>query len=469
MSSKIFEAYYREIFSDLSVSREESDEIKEQLQEANPPPDKLVWLRASAFRIGCEFLTNDGDANVSLLKSINAIVNAVETTCLLPAVDHENDDFEEDQVEELYREIFGDLAVDREENQELFDFFRGTNRPPLDKLIWARSTAFRIGSEFLSDDDEEDNANNVALLKCINAIVHALEKTCMKPKPYELKVEMPVDVSISEAAQHLWDLDVNRLTPNQDYKVNVQGGKKPYWKEDNADDPLFEFVDRSAFRRPTYKAFIELLDNYSAEVGVEESVSYEERKENFRFLNTIMQTAPMQFCHSYCVANGEDVPEDPKEFIDLLNRIWFRLYSRGNGGRDSSGFEHVFVGEIKNEKVSGFHNWIYFYSEERKGNVDYRGYIKPKSYSDAPTNDDDQVLTLQFEWNGVLKNVGTSFIGVSPEFEFALYTMCFLAGEEENILDLDTGTDKFQLNCKVYTMARDKIGTSYVEALEHED
>lgn len=299
--------------------------------------------------------------------------------------------------------------------------------------------------------------------------IYSYLRLAPRPKPYELKVEMPVDISISEAAQHLWDLDVNRLTPNQDYKVNVQGGKKPYWKEDNADDPLFEFVDRSAFRRPTYKAFIELLDNYSAEVGVEESVSYEERKENYRFLNTIMQTAPMQFCHSYCVANGEDVPEDPKEFIDLLNRIWFRLYSRGNGGRDSSGFEHVFVGEIKNEKVSGFHNWIYFYSEERKGNVDYRGYIKPKSYSDAPTNDDDQVLTLQFEWNGVLKNVGTSFIGVSPEFEFALYTMCFLAGEEENILDLDTGTDKFQLNCKVFTMARDKIGTSYVEALEHED
>ncbi len=79
---------------------------------------------------------------------------------------------------------------------------------------------------------------------------------------------MPVDITISEAVQQLWDLDVNRLDPNEDYKVNVQGGKKPYWKDDNADDPLFTFVDKSALRRPTYRAFIALLDNYTAEVGV---------------------------------------------------------------------------------------------------------------------------------------------------------------------------------------------------------
>jgi poly(U)-specific endoribonuclease len=34
-------------------------------------------------------------------------------------------------------------------------------------------------------------------------------------------------------------------------------------------------------------------------------------------------------------------------------------------------------------------------------------------------------------WKGFLKPVSTSFIGVSPEFELALYTLCFLAGGEE--------------------------------------
>jgi hypothetical protein len=41
---------------------------------------------------------------------------------------------------------------------------------------------------------------------------------------------------------------------------------------------------------------------------------------------------------------------------------------------DSSGFEHVFVGEEDEETrtVSGLHNWIQIADEERKGHLDYR-------------------------------------------------------------------------------------------------
>jgi poly(U)-specific endoribonuclease len=54
---------------------------------------------------------------------------------------------------------------------------------------------------------------------------------------------------------------------------------------------------------------------------------------------------------------------------------------------------------VKDDNVTGFHNWIQFYLEESKGNIDYRGYIKPRSRdSSAETNDDDHVLTLQFSW-----------------------------------------------------------------------
>ena len=44
--------------------------------------------------------------------------------------------------------------------------------------------------------------------------------------------------------------------------------------------------------------------------------------------------------------------------------------------KDSSGFEHVFVGESRDKEVIGFHNWIQFYLQERRGNVDYQGYIR---------------------------------------------------------------------------------------------
>ena len=140
---------------------------------------------------------------------------------------------------------------------------------------------------------------------------------------------------------------------------------------------------------------------------------------------------------------------------------------------DSSGFEHVFVGEVKNGNVSGFHNWIMFYLEERRGHVDFRGYIKPKSSCresfTAETNDDDPVLTLQFKWNGVEKFVGTSFIGVTPEFEMALYTLAFLSGDcDENVITLDCGHEKFDLDVKCHKYdGNTKVGSCYVEAVAH--
>jgi poly(U)-specific endoribonuclease len=293
------------------------------------------------------------------------------------------------------------------------------------------------------------------------------------PKEYELKLSptFDLDVNLSEAIQQMWNLDVNRLTPNVDYKMNVQGGKKPYWKEDEAPDPLFSYVDKSALKRPTYRVFMALLDNYKAETGQAESVTNQEHQENWTFLKAIMQTAPMQLCHKYLHAKKPDeIPSDASGFMKLLHTIWFDLYKRKHGGpRDSSGFEHVFVGEVKNGSVSGFHNWIQFYMEEQKGDLDYRGYIKPRSRSEAQSDSDDHVLTLQFAWGGVEKFVGTSFIGVSPEFEMAVYTTCFLLGEEENEITLDTGSDEFHLKIRCYTMARDKIGTAFPEATAHYD
>lgn len=37
------------------------------------------------------------------------------------------------------------------------------------------------------------------------------------------------------------------------------------------------------------------------------------------------------------------------------------------------------------------------------------------------------VLAMQFNWDGYYKEVGSAFIGSSPEFEFALYSLCFIA------------------------------------------
>ena len=198
MANKQIVEFYRNLYSDLSVSRDENEEICQTLTELNPPPDKLVWLRATAFRIGSEYLSDgddDGDedegreANVSLLKCINAVVHAIEITCMTPSMSEEDNDddddddeeeeessFDEESFQEYVRECLGDLSVDREESEELFEFFSVTNRPTRNKLIWTRAAIFRIGSEFLTEDHEM----NVALFKCLNHLVHAFEMTCLK-------------------------------------------------------------------------------------------------------------------------------------------------------------------------------------------------------------------------------------------------------------------------------------------------
>jgi poly(U)-specific endoribonuclease len=209
---------------------------------------------------------------------------------------------------------------------------------------------------------------------------------------------------------------------------------------DAAPDHLFTKVNEKIFEnRPTFSAFIALLDNYIAETGKAEVVTEEEKRENMNFLNLIMDTAVMQYIHHYLLAKGKTRATSREEFIRELNRVWFGLYSR-KARNDSSGFEHVFLGEIKQDtkEITGFHNWIQLYFEEKKGLFDYRGYLKPKKrgFSTHIPSSSEQFISIQFLWKGYLKNVSSSFIGTSPEFEIALYTLCFFMGEEENVVDV---------------------------------
>lgn len=283
-------------------------------------------------------------------------------------------------------------------------------------------------------------------------------------------------MSLSDAVQCCWKLDSNRLRPGVDYRINVQQGKKPFWKEDKAPDPLFEHVADSVWTtRPTYRTLRSLLGHYHPETGRAERMDDRWRADIDAFLDAIIKTSVVQFCHRYCVVHGgQNVPRDMPGFARLLQTMWLDLYNRTKGGpKDSSGFEHVFCGEVRDGKISGFHNWVRFYLEERKGVsvLDYRGYIKPKNQGDAPSNSDDHVLTVQFVHRGAAKELGTMFIGTSPEFELAAYTICFLCGANgsNNLIRLNTGTDVFELEIVCHRIHGNRVGSCYPYVKSHHD
>lgn len=270
------------------------------------------------------------------------------------------------------------------------------------------------------------------------------------PAPAELH-------DLSLACDRLWELDIHRLVPDVDYVLNLQQGKKAYEARDCAKLPLFTFVDEKALQRPTYASFVALLDNYAAHTGVSEVVTPEERAENAKFLALVMDTQVMQYVHQYLLLTRKTKANNREQFIAELDELWFGLYSR-KARNDSSGFEHVFVGEIKDgSEIVGFHNWIQIYMEERAtqrnkcNSFDYKGFIRPKRRALPSTQPQshEQLVTIQFEWRGAYKSVSSSMIGTSPEFELALYTLCFYCGNEENVVQLGPYRTQVSVDCMI--------------------
>ncbi|XP_039046790.1 poly(U)-specific endoribonuclease-B-like isoform X2 [Hibiscus syriacus] len=274
--------------------------------------------------------------------------------------------------------------------------------------------------------------------------------TSIEPSEEELS-------DLSQACNRLWQLDLNRLEPEKDYQIDCGEEKKVHQKGDMAEDSLFYSLSEDIFRRPTFSRFCALLDNYNPNVGCKEVVTIEEIQEQTAFIEEISRTAPIKYLYMYLSFKGI-VSENYQDFKRMLTKLWFDLYGRGGTSGSSSAFEHVFVGEIKQcggEEVTGFHNWLQFYQEEAKGRVDYQGYILPRRRGETPDSE-TQLLTIQFQWNGVLKAVSTTLIGVSPEFEIALYTLCFFGGEKDNHVQLGP----YSVNIKCYRFG-DKISSVF--------
>ncbi|KAL5554568.1 hypothetical protein UlMin_041969 [Ulmus minor] len=230
---------------------------------------------------------------------------------------------------------------------------------------------------------------------------------------------------LSQACNKLWELDTNRLVPGKDYESDSSEGKKVFprkkvfLRDNMAGWNLFSWLSEDIFKKPSFSRFCSLLDNYNPNQGSKEVVTSEERQEQAAFIEEISRTAPIKYPHKYISSKGI-VSENYQEFKRMMTSLWFDRYGRGSTSGSSFGFEHIFVGEIKEHGEQEI--------SEAKGRVYYQGYIFPRRRGNTP---DSETHTS---------------VGVSPEFEVALYTICFYDGGEDNHIQLGP----YSVNIKCY-------------------
>lgn len=254
---------------------------------------------------------------------------------------------------------------------------------------------------------------------------------------------------ITQLATLLTSLDVNAPS-RSDYRLDRQtriSFSSISGTTDSSPNKLFSYVNEGLFSKPTYATFIKLLDNYNPYYGRTESVSTAETNEEWAFIRATMTTQVMQKAWNFLKNKGYSSSLQSK-FEEQLKEIWFKKYSR-QGSMDSSGFEHVFVGEIKGREVSGFHNWVQYYLQEKKGRADYAGYFKYMP----------NMLTFKFTWLNKWKPIGGFFIGTSPEWEVTMATVCFLLRPNVEC-QIRTGANAIAIQTYDFK-GQDSIATAY--------
>ena len=263
---------------------------------------------------------------------------------------------------------------------------------------------------------------------------------------------------MSNIYQQIWNSDRRRLTvspknsvgawldPNADILLNEQIRAFGRADLDLAKHPLFYYVNREKLNRSsTYQSLFNLLDNYIFDNQRSEIVTRAEKAEIDRFIDDIFQTEVIEVAYKY-LKQQLQLSFNWDTFKTELTQIWFSLYTNYFGDfpvRDTSAFEHIFVGEGKYDYsisdrqifggISGYHSWVKFYLDEQQNKANYLGhnYILEGNIG----VDNPYVVTVQMRWQDIdrrsglpielFKKRGCFFIGTSPECEIAMGTVAF--------------------------------------------
>lgn len=255
----------------------------------------------------------------------------------------------------------------------------------------------------------------------------------------------------------IWECDPHKLTvsarygthdwenPDADILLDEQVHPSPNPNVDLAPRLLFYSVNEEKVRSlPTYRYFIQLLDNYRVNVQAPEIITLAEKAEIYQFLEAVLATQPMELAYQY-IRHTLNMKLSWDEFGDKLYNLWFQPHKNHFGGHlvhGVSGFEHTFAGEGRHSRgaveqaqvgrISGYHSWIKLYLDEKRDRVNFLGYtygLHGHSGSSCP-----YVIIVHMEWNHpdptgntvkLFKKNNSFFVGTSPECELAMGTVAF--------------------------------------------
>lgn len=235
----------------------------------------------------------------------------------------------------------------------------------------------------------------------------------------------PTDSELRAITQRILDVDTNSLTSVVQYNIAFRRGQK-----------FFRPVNDERLNHGTYARLRTLFQYYKPYLGEADTCEHECFNAQNAFLDAILNTEPMRVAHEW-LTRRDLAPASLDEFKNNLRQYWFERYSRLGGRygiKDTSGFEHTFVGEVNREtkEVTGLHNWVRMYFEENEGRLviySYRRNCQPAveaiSFSWVPNWNINERISYK-------KSYCSAFIGMSPESEIALSTVCLLVHRGED-------------------------------------
>lgn len=225
---------------------------------------------------------------------------------------------------------------------------------------------------------------------------------------------------LGNVCQDMWNSAGNNLKIGKEIIINSGTRSKP----------LITLTQqgKAKVRRDVFVKFKALLDNYEADENKPENFSATEQLEEDTFINIIaVNGGPIHIAFKYLQTKGKVSSGCLDQFKPVLKKLWFEKYAKRGRYPTSSGFEHTFVGELgyskysKSKVTKGLHNWLQFLTERTAGRLTY---LPPPVAKDVFT--EPALIRVKFQWQRTDKPPGSSFfLGTSPDFEMALYTVCF--------------------------------------------